>query len=93
MRFCNATPVFVDSESNYYNVDVRKIERAITSRTKAIMTVPLYGHPVDLDPILDIAERHGLMVIEDSAIRSTGSALQGQPRGLAGTLLDLQLLR
>lgn len=80
VRYCNATPVFVDSEPKYLNVDVRKIERAITPRTKAIMTVPLYGHPVDMEPILDIAQRHGLMVIEDSA-EALGARYQDRPVG------------
>ncbi len=80
VRYCNATPVFVDSEPKYLNVDVRKLERAITPRTKAIMTVPLYGHPVDMDPILEIADRHGLMVIEDSA-EALGAKYRGRPVG------------
>ena len=80
VRYCNATPVFVDSEPHYLNVDVRKIERAITPRTRAIMTVPLYGHPVDMDPILEIADRHGLQVIEDSA-EALGAKYQGRPVG------------
>ncbi len=80
VRYCNATPVFVDSESKYLNMDPRRIERAITPRTKAIMTAPLYGHPVDMDPILEIAERHGLQVIEDSA-EALGARYRGQPVG------------
>lgn len=80
VRYCNATPVFVDSEAKYLNVDVRRIERAITPRTKAIMTVPLYGHPVDMDPILEIAQRHNLLVIEDSA-EALGAKYRGRPVG------------
>ncbi|MEZ6136804.1 MAG: DegT/DnrJ/EryC1/StrS family aminotransferase [Pirellulaceae bacterium] len=80
LHYCNATPVFVDSESKYLNVDVRRIERAITPRTKAIMTVPLYGHPVDFDPIQDIAERHDLMIIEDSA-EALGAKYRGRRVG------------
>lgn len=80
VRYCNATPVFVDSEPNYLNVDVRQIERAITDRTKAIMTVPLYGHPVDMDPITEIADRYDLMIIEDSA-EALGAKYRGRPVG------------
>ncbi len=60
-------PVFVDIERNTYNMDVRKIESAITSRTKAIMPVHFAGLPVDLDAIYNIAEKHNLRVIEDAA--------------------------
>jgi perosamine synthetase len=80
VRYCGAIPVFVDSEPDYLNVDVNQIESAITNRTKAILTVPLYGHPVDMDPILDIAERHGLMVIEDSA-EALGACYKNQKVG------------
>ncbi len=67
VRYCNATPVFVDSESTYFAIDPAKIEEAITPRTRAIMTVPLYGHPVDIEPIQSIAEKHNLLLIEDAA--------------------------
>ncbi len=62
-----AKPVFVDIEMDTYNIDVSKIESAISTKTKAIIPVDLYGHPADLDPILSIAEKHHLTVIEDSA--------------------------
>ncbi len=80
VRYCNAIPVFVDSEPDFLNVDVDRLERAITPRTKAIMTVPLYGHPVDFDPIQQIADRHGLMVIEDSA-EALGAKYRGRQVG------------
>lgn len=80
IHYCGATPVFVDSEAKHLNVDVRKIERAITPRTKAILPVPLYGHPCDLDPIMDIADRHGLTVVEDSA-EAIGARYHGQAVG------------
>jgi perosamine synthetase len=78
--YCNATPVFVDSEPDYFSMDPEKIENAITPRTKAIMTVPLYGHPVDMDPIQKIAEKHGLAVVEDSA-ESLGAEYKGKKVG------------
>lgn len=80
IRYCGAIPVFVDSEARYLNVDVSRIEEAITPRTKAIMTVPLYGHPVDMAPIKEIADRHQLMVIEDSA-EALGATYRGQQVG------------
>jgi len=62
-----AVPVVVDCEPLTWNMDVSKIEAKITPRTKAIMVVHIYGLPVDMDPVLDIASRHGLKIIEDSA--------------------------
>lgn len=63
----NATPVFVDCDSVSYNIDVAKIEAAITENTRAIMPVHLYGQSADIDPIFEIAKRHNLFVIEDAA--------------------------
>lgn len=61
-----ATPVLVDVDPQTYNIDISKLEAAITARTKAIMPVHLYGQPADMDPIMDIARRRGLIVIEDA---------------------------
>ncbi|MFM8190029.1 MAG: DegT/DnrJ/EryC1/StrS family aminotransferase [Pirellula sp.] len=79
-RYCQATPVFVDCEPNYLSIDPGKIEQAITPRTKAILSVPLYGHPVDMDPIQEIADRHGLIVIEDAA-EAIGALYKGRRVG------------
>ena len=65
-----ATPVFVDIEPDTYNIDVTKIEAAITSRTKAIMPVNLYGQMPDYDVINAIAAKYGIPVIEDTAARA-----------------------
>ncbi|HEY1754801.1 MAG TPA: DegT/DnrJ/EryC1/StrS family aminotransferase [Bryobacteraceae bacterium] len=65
--YAGARPVFVDIEPETYNLDPAQIAAAITPRTKAIMPVHLFGHPADLDPIMETARRHGLVVIEDSA--------------------------
>jgi perosamine synthetase len=62
-----ATPVLVDSDAVTWNMDVEQVESKITSRTKAIMVVHTYGLPVDMDPILALAEKHGLKIIEDAA--------------------------
>lgn len=60
-------PVFIDSEPETWNIDVNKIEERITKKTKAIMVVHIYGHPCDMDPIIKIAKKHNLKIIEDAA--------------------------
>ena len=59
--------MFVDVEMDTFNMDVAQVESSITQRTKAILPVHLYGQPVDMDPLLDIARRHGLFVVENAA--------------------------
>lgn len=66
ISFCGATPVFVDIDAQTYNIDPSLIEAAITPRTKAIIPVHLFGQTADMDPILEIARRHNLVVIEDA---------------------------
>ncbi|MEP0548340.1 MAG: DegT/DnrJ/EryC1/StrS family aminotransferase [Rhodothermales bacterium] len=80
-----ATPVFVDIDPATFNLDPALIEAAITERTKAIVPVHLFGQPADMDPILAIAERHGLAVIEDCA-QSIGATYKGRPTGTLGDL-------
>jgi dTDP-4-amino-4,6-dideoxygalactose transaminase len=80
-----AKPVLVDCEPNYYNIDVAQIERAITPRTKAILPVHLYGHPADMDPILEIARKHKLLVIED-ACQAHGAEYKGRRCGSMGDI-------
>jgi len=63
----SAIPVLVDVDSETWNMDVSQIESRITAKTKAIMPVHIYGHPVDMDPLLEIAEKYNLIVIEDAA--------------------------
>lgn len=65
--FCDATPVFCDVDLKTFNIDVQKIKKLITEKTKAIMPVHLYGQPADMKPILEIAEKHGLSIIGDAA--------------------------
>lgn len=78
-----ATPVFVDVDPRTYLMDVSKIEEKITSRTKAILPVHLYGQTVDMDPLLEIASRHGLKVIED-ACQAHGAEYKGRKAGSIG---------
>src|SRR5215471_740062 len=85
IRYCGAKPVFVDIDPKTYNMDVSQIEAKITSRTKAILPVHLYGQPADMDPILEIARRHNLVVIEDAA-QAHGAEYKGRR---AGSLADL----
>ncbi len=67
IRYCHATPVFVDIEPDTFNIDPKLIERVITSRTKAILCVHQIGMPCDLKAIIEIARKHSLRVIEDAA--------------------------
>lgn len=78
-----AKPVPVEPDPKTYNIDVQGIERAITKRTKAIMPVHLYGQPVDMDPILELAQKHGLKVIEDNA-QAQGARYKGRRTGGLG---------
>lgn len=80
-----AIPVVVDCEPDTWNMDVSKVEARITPRTRAIMVVHLYGLPVDMDPILDIAARHKLIIIEDAA-EMIGQTYNGKPCGSFGEL-------
>ncbi|CAM3335439.1 MULTISPECIES: DegT/DnrJ/EryC1/StrS family aminotransferase [Saccharibacillus] len=78
-----ATPVLVEPDISTYNINPEEIERKITSRTKAIMVVHLYGQVCDMKPIQDIARRHGLKIIEDCA-QAHGAFYQGEKVGRLG---------
>jgi dTDP-4-amino-4,6-dideoxygalactose transaminase len=78
-----ATPVFVDVRPEDYNLDVSLLEGAITKKTKAIIPVHLYGQPSDMDPIREVARRHGLKVVED-ACQAHGAMYGGRPTGSLG---------
>ena len=78
-----ATPVFVDIDPRTYNINPELIERAITPRTKAIVPVHLFGQMCDMDPIMRIANRHGLYVIEDAA-QSITATYKGRKAGSIG---------
>lgn len=90
IEFTGATPVLVDIDPQTYMIDASKIEAAVTSRTKAIMPVHLYGHPADMDPIMEIADKHGLVVIEDAS-QAHGALYKGQRVGSIGHAAALSL--
>lgn len=79
-----AQPVLVDIDEKTFNLDPAKVEAAITEKTKAIMPVHLYGYPCDMDAYMSIAEKHNLVLIEDSA-QAVGATYRGQPTGSFGT--------
>ncbi len=78
-----ATPVFIDIRPDTCNMDVSKIENRISKKTKAIIPVHLYGQPVDMDPLMDIAEQHGLAVVED-ACQAHGAVYKKRKAGSIG---------
>jgi dTDP-4-amino-4,6-dideoxygalactose transaminase len=83
VAYADATPVPVEPDSKTFNLDPNRVEAAITPRTKALMPVHLYGQPADMDPILKIAHKHGLKVIEDNA-QAQGACYKGRRTGSLG---------
>lgn len=83
--YAGAKPVLVDSEPETWNIDVSKIEEKITKKTKAIMPVHTYGHTVDMDPLLDIAQDHDLFIVEDAA-EAHGAEYKNKRTGSLGDI-------
>ena len=83
VRYTGATPVLVDSEPGTWTMDPARIEERITPRTRAILPVHLYGHPADMQAITSLADRHGLIVIEDAA-EAHGAECRGRRVGSLG---------
>jgi UDP-2-acetamido-2-deoxy-ribo-hexuluronate aminotransferase len=80
-----AKPIYVDIDPQTYNIDPAAIAAAITPRTKAILPVHLYGHPADMDPIMEVARKHGIPVIEDAA-QAMGAEYKGRKVGGIGEM-------
>lgn len=83
VTYCGARPVFVDSEPATWNLDPVQVEAKITTRTKGIMAVHLYGHPAEMGALRNTARRHGLFLLEDAA-EAHGAAYEGRPVGSLG---------
>ena len=83
VTYCGAKPVLVDMEPGYWQMDLNQVEARITPRTKAIVPVHIYGHPTDMDPLMALAEKHGIMVIEDAA-EAHGAEYKGRRTGGLG---------
>ena len=83
VSYAGATPVPVEPDLKTFNLDSKRVEAAITPKTKAIMPVHLYGQPADMDPIIHIARKHGLKVVEDNA-QAQGARYKGRRTGSLG---------
>lgn len=82
---CGAKPVLVDIDPKTYNMNVELLEQAITPRTRAIIPVHLYGHPTDMGPLMEVARKHGLKVVEDCA-QAHGAEYKGRKVGTIGDI-------
>lgn len=83
VTYTGATPVLVDSEPVTWNMDLNQVADKVTPRTRVVMPVHTYGHPVDMDPLIEMAERHGLYVVEDAA-EAHGAEYKGRKAGSLG---------
>jgi perosamine synthetase len=85
VRYCGATPVFADCDRCTWNLDADAFSAAITDKTRAVIVVPLYGNPADMDAIIDIARKHNIYVIEDAA-EAHGATYKGKKTGSMGDM-------
>jgi len=85
ITYTGAKPIFLDSHPDYWCVDPAKIEEKITPKTKAIIIVHIYGHPCDMDPIMEIVKKHNLFLIEDCA-EAHGAEYKGKKVGTFGAI-------
>lgn len=83
VAYTGATPVLIDSEACTWNMNVEQLADKITSKTRVIMPVHIYGHPVDMDPVMELAEKHGIFVLEDAA-EAHGATYKGRRTGGLG---------
>ena len=87
ISYVGARPVYVDIDDQTFNLNPQLVERAITPRTKAILPVHLYGHPCDMDPLLEICKKHNLPLVEDAA-QAHGAKYRGKVVGTFGVLSE-----
>ncbi len=92
VTYCGAKPVFVEPKIKSFNIDPERIESAITSKTKAIIPVHLYGQSCEMDKIMEIAERHDLYVLEDCA-QAHGAEFKGKKTGSFGDIAAFSFYR
>lgn len=85
VKYTGATPILSDSENDTWNIDPKDIEKRITDKTKAIIVVHLYGHPANMDPIIKLAQKHGIYIIEDAA-EAHGAIYKGKKIGGIGDI-------
>lgn len=85
VRYCGATPVFADSDRLTWNLDPCAFEKTITDKTRAVIVVPLYGNPADMDAIMKIARQHNIYVVEDAA-EAHGATYKGKKVGSIGDI-------
>lgn len=90
VKYCGATPIFVDCDMDTWNIDVKQIEEKITPKTKGIMPVHLYGHPCDMDPIMELANKYNLFILEDAA-EAHGAEYKGRKVGSIGKIGSFSL--
>jgi len=83
--YCGAKPVLVDAKPDTWNIDTNKIEEKITDKTKAIMPVHIYGHPCNMDPIMELAKKYNLYIVEDAA-EVHGAEYKGKKAGSIGDI-------
>ena len=85
ISYAGAKPVYVDIDDATFNLDPKRVERALTPRTRAVMPVHLYGHPFDADPLLEICRKHKLPLVEDAA-QAHGAKYKGKTAGTLGRI-------
>ncbi|NLE76332.1 MAG: aminotransferase class I/II-fold pyridoxal phosphate-dependent enzyme, partial [Chloroflexi bacterium] len=83
VTYTGARVALVDAEPQTWNLDVQQVEAKITPRTRAILPMHTYGHPVDMDPLRELAQRHNLWLVEDAA-EAHGATYKGRPTGSLG---------
>lgn len=90
VKYVGAKPVFIDSEEETWSLDVKKLKSVITPKTKAIIPVHLYGHPVDMDPLIKIAKKNKIFIVEDAA-EAHGAEYKGKKVGTFGDIAVFSL--